>query len=109
MVSNVSITNETGPGGLDLAAVAGNYLTMSKISLSESSSSAADGTVPDGRVRAVREFNRAYTNLLGLLRGGYLDTPYTLTEARVLFELGQRNPTVRSARCAGRWTSTPGT
>ena len=44
----------------------------------------------DGRIRAVREFNRAYTNMLGLLRGGYLDTPYTLTEARLLFELGQQ-------------------
>ncbi len=90
-MSKVNITNETGPGGLDLAAVAGNYLTMSKTSLSESSSSAADGTVPDGRVGAVREFNRAYTNLLGLLRGGYLDSPYSLTEARVLFELAHRD------------------
>jgi len=63
---------------------------MSKTSLSESGSSAAAGTVLDGRVQAVREFNRAYTNLLGLLRGGYLDTPYSLTEARVLFELGQQ-------------------
>ncbi|HTT50423.1 MAG TPA: helix-turn-helix domain-containing GNAT family N-acetyltransferase [Streptosporangiaceae bacterium] len=42
-----------------------------------------------GRVSAVREFNRVYTNLIGLLRGGYLDSPYSLTEARVLFELAQ--------------------
>ncbi|MGE5291633.1 MAG: GNAT family N-acetyltransferase [Micromonosporaceae bacterium] len=38
---------------------------------------------------AVREFNRFYTNVIGLLRAGYLHTPYTLTEARVIFELAQ--------------------
>ena len=44
----------------------------------------------DATVAAVREFNRFYTNVIGLLRGKYLDTPYSLTEARLLFELGQR-------------------
>jgi len=42
-------------------------------------------------VAAVREFNRFYTNVIGLLRGKYLDTPYSLTEARLLFELAQRD------------------
>jgi DNA-binding MarR family transcriptional regulator/GNAT superfamily N-acetyltransferase len=42
-------------------------------------------------VAAVRGFNRFYTNALGLLRGKYLDTPYSLTEARLLFELAQRD------------------
>jgi DNA-binding MarR family transcriptional regulator/GNAT superfamily N-acetyltransferase len=42
-------------------------------------------------VAAVRAFNRFYTNMIGLLRGKYLDTPYSLTEARVLFELAQRD------------------
>jgi DNA-binding MarR family transcriptional regulator/N-acetylglutamate synthase-like GNAT family acetyltransferase len=47
---------------------------------------------PDGdAVRAVREFNRFYTNVIGLLRGKYLDTPYSLTEARLLFELAQQD------------------
>ena len=45
----------------------------------------------DTAVAAVREFNRFYTNVIGLLRGKYLDTPYSLTEARLLFELGQRD------------------
>jgi len=45
----------------------------------------------DATVAAVREFNRFYTNLIGLLRGKYLDTPYSLTEARLLFELAQRD------------------
>ncbi len=41
------------------------------------------------RVDAVRAFNRSYTALLGLLEGEHLHTPYTLTEARVLFEAAQ--------------------
>src|SRR6266581_3957060 len=53
---------------------------------------AAAGPAADGAaVAAVRGFNRFYTNALGLLRGKYLDTPYSLTEARLLFELAQRD------------------
>ena len=52
---------------------------------------AVDGE--DAAVAAVRAFNRFYTNMIGLLRGKYLGTPYSLTEARMLFELGQRDPT----------------
>ena len=43
----------------------------------------------------MREFNRVYTSMIGLLHGGYLDTPYSLTEARVLFELAQARETER--------------
>ena len=52
---------------------------------------AGAGQVDDAAVAAVRAFNRFYTNMIGLLRGKYLDTPYSLTEARLLFELGQRD------------------
>jgi DNA-binding MarR family transcriptional regulator/GNAT superfamily N-acetyltransferase len=45
------------------------------------------------RVAAVRAFNRFYTNALGLLREGLLQSPYSLTEARVIFELAQREQT----------------
>lgn len=44
--------------------------------------------MPD-RVAAVREFNRFYTRVLGLLDEGLAHTPYSLTQARVLFELAQ--------------------
>ncbi len=43
----------------------------------------------DERVAAVRSFNRFYTNQIGVLREGLLGTPYSLTEARVIFELAQ--------------------
>ena len=39
---------------------------------------------------AIRSFNRFWTNHMGVLDAGLLDTPYSLTEARVIFELGQR-------------------
>jgi len=58
---------------------------------SSASDPAADGTPDDAAVAAVRGFNRFYTNMIGLLRGKYLDTPYSLTEARLLFELAQRD------------------
>src|SRR6516165_497675 len=52
---------------------------------------AGDGRGGDAAVTAVRAFNRFYTNMIGLLRGKYLDTPYSLTEAWILFELAQRD------------------
>ena len=46
-----------------------------------------------GAVAAVRAFNRFYTNVIGLLRSGHLDSPYSLTEVRVLFELARQEET----------------
>jgi DNA-binding MarR family transcriptional regulator/GNAT superfamily N-acetyltransferase len=47
----------------------------------------ATSQAPDDRVAAVRRFSRYYTNVLGLLQEGLLDTEFSLTEARVIFEL----------------------
>ncbi|SDL41144.1 DNA-binding transcriptional regulator, MarR family [Nonomuraea maritima] len=44
--------------------------------------------MPD-RVAAVRAFSRFYTELIGVLQAGLHETPYSLTECRVIFELGR--------------------
>jgi DNA-binding MarR family transcriptional regulator/GNAT superfamily N-acetyltransferase len=52
-------------------------------------------------VAQVRAFNRFYTNVIGVLHGMYLDTPYTLTESRLLFEVARHGtvgvPALRQA------------
>ncbi|GLQ99930.1 bifunctional helix-turn-helix transcriptional regulator/GNAT family N-acetyltransferase [Dyella mobilis] len=42
------------------------------------------------QTEAIRSFNRFYTRQIGVLDEGLLASPYTLTQARVLFELGTR-------------------
>jgi DNA-binding MarR family transcriptional regulator/GNAT superfamily N-acetyltransferase len=43
-------------------------------------------------VAAVRSFNRFYTRVIGVLAEGLLHTPYSLTEARLIFEVAQDDP-----------------
>jgi DNA-binding MarR family transcriptional regulator len=60
------------------------------------------------KIAAVRRFNRFYTRQIGLLRKSYLGSPYSLTEARVLYELAQRKD-VTAVELARAWISTPAT
>ena len=44
----------------------------------------------DQRVAAIRRFSRFYTRKIGVLHEGYLGSPLSLTEGRVVYELAQR-------------------
>src|SRR3984885_13281504 len=53
-------------------------------------------TQTDPRVAAVRRFNRFYTRQIGVLRKTFLDSPYSLAEARVLYEIANGHSTTAS-------------
>src|SRR6266446_6601837 len=53
----------------------------------------------EDRIRAVRQFNRFFTRQIGVLREGLLHSPYSLTEARILFELAQYRDLTSSDLC----------
>jgi len=47
-------------------------------------------------IQSIRDFNRFYTNIIGLVDNHILDSPYSLPEARVLYELFHRQPCTAS-------------
>lgn len=55
--------------------------------------------VSEESVGAVRRFNRFFTRQIGVLREGLVHTSYSLTEARILFELGHSERVTASGLC----------
>jgi DNA-binding MarR family transcriptional regulator/GNAT superfamily N-acetyltransferase len=56
--------------------------------------------IPPEEIDQVRAFNRDYTRRLGLLAQGFLDSPYSLTQIRVMYEIAHR-PGVLAAQLVG--------
>ena len=63
------------------------------------------GTVPitpavsEQRVQSMRRFNRFYTRQIGLLEEGLLNSPFSLTEVRTLYELAHREQSTAVELC----------
>jgi|SRR5688500_10332847 DNA-binding MarR family transcriptional regulator/GNAT superfamily N-acetyltransferase len=49
------------------------------------------------RIAAVRRFNRFYTRRIGVLNDGLLESPFSLTEVRILFELAHASGVTATA------------
>jgi DNA-binding MarR family transcriptional regulator/GNAT superfamily N-acetyltransferase len=54
---------------------------------------------PEAHIAAIRRFNRFYTRQIGLLDEGLLNSPFSLTQCRTLYELAQQEHTTAVELC----------
>src|SRR5216683_2449478 len=70
-------------------------LTLARISPATDVSAMAESGLAE-RIAAVRRFNRFYTKQIGVLQERLLRSPFSLAEARIVYELAQRETATAS-------------
>jgi DNA-binding MarR family transcriptional regulator/GNAT superfamily N-acetyltransferase len=76
---------------IDLVNYLNDHISMASLPITS--------TVPEQRVQSMRHFNRFYTRQIGLLDEGLLNSPFSLTEVRTLYELAHREQSTAVELC----------
>ena len=91
--------SQGGCGGLIGIVAKSNYFLLASYFMARFRASNEEAE----QVAVVRDFNRFYTARLGLLRKRHLDGEFSLTEARILYEIGAAPRTTASTLRTALW------